>query len=145
MGYWQQTWDAVTKQNFNLHAVALWTINDFPAYGDISGWSTKGYLVCPVCNKDTSSRRLRSKICYMDHRRFLPYDHIWRQSRKFDGKPEKREKPHQFSGSELLQQLEVLPDCKFEKHPNNKKRKRTSEELNWTRKPILFELNIGQN
>ncbi|XP_052171551.1 uncharacterized protein LOC127787533 [Diospyros lotus] len=76
----------------------------------------------------------------MDHRHFLPHDHNWRQSRKFDGKPERREKPHQFSGSELLQQLEVLPDCKFGKHPNNKKRKRTPEELNWTRKPILFEL-----
>ena len=76
----------------------------------------------------------------MDHRRFLPHDHIWRQSRKFDGKHERREKPHQFSGSELLQQLEVWPDCKFRKHPNNNKRKRTPEELDWTRKPILFEL-----
>ncbi|XP_073105181.1 uncharacterized protein [Elaeis guineensis] len=30
-----ETYDAHTRQNFNLHAAVLWTINDFPAYGNL--------------------------------------------------------------------------------------------------------------
>ncbi|XP_057999133.1 uncharacterized protein LOC110673361 [Hevea brasiliensis] len=47
------TFDAYARQNLKLHAVLLWTINDFPTYGNFSGWSTKGELACPCCNKDT--------------------------------------------------------------------------------------------
>ncbi|KAG8372858.1 hypothetical protein BUALT_Bualt12G0110700 [Buddleja alternifolia] len=39
-----ETYDASTGTNFNLCAAILWTIHDFPGYGIISGWSTKGYL-----------------------------------------------------------------------------------------------------
>lgn len=41
-----QTYDASLKQNFNMKAALLWTINDFPALGMISGWSTHGSLSC---------------------------------------------------------------------------------------------------
>jgi len=34
------TYNASTHENFKLHATLLWTINDFPAYGNLSGWST---------------------------------------------------------------------------------------------------------
>ncbi|KAA0042917.1 putative transposase [Cucumis melo var. makuwa] len=37
-----RTYDSLTGQFFQLYAALLWTINDFPAYGDLSGWSTKG-------------------------------------------------------------------------------------------------------
>ena len=72
-----QTFDVSIGENFRMHACVLWTINDFPAYGNLAGWSTKGYKACPVCNEDTSSLGIRSKICYMGHRRFLPLDHGW--------------------------------------------------------------------
>jgi len=52
------TFDASTKRNFTLHVALLWTINDFPAYGNLSGWSTKGKLACPCCNRETFSKRL---------------------------------------------------------------------------------------
>ena len=32
-----ETFDASRKQNFIMHASLLWTINDFPAYGNLSG------------------------------------------------------------------------------------------------------------
>ena len=70
-----QTYDSFSASFFQLRAALLWTINDFPAYGDLSGWRTKGYKACPVCNVDTSSMRLKSKICYMGHRRYLPLTH----------------------------------------------------------------------
>ncbi|WMV19934.1 hypothetical protein MTR67_013319 [Solanum verrucosum] len=57
-----ETYVASTKQNFKLHSSLLWTINDFPAYGNLSGWSTKGKLACPCCNKDTASIRLTNGV-----------------------------------------------------------------------------------
>ena len=53
-----ETFDAYTKNNFSLHAAIIWTINDFPAYGDLSGWSTKGYMAYPIWHKDICSRHL---------------------------------------------------------------------------------------
>jgi hypothetical protein len=32
-----------------MHAALMWTINDFPAYGMLSRWSTAGKLACPIC------------------------------------------------------------------------------------------------
>ena len=32
-----ETYDASKRQNFNLHVALTWTINDFPAYGMLSG------------------------------------------------------------------------------------------------------------
>ncbi|KAM3235797.1 hypothetical protein P3L10_015834 [Capsicum annuum] len=75
-----------------MHAAVLWIINDFPAFGNLSGWSTKGYMTCPTCNKDTSSQRLRAKISYMGHRQYLESSHFWRRRKKFDGKIEKKNK-----------------------------------------------------
>jgi len=43
------TYDISRKQNFVLRAALMWTINDFPAYGMVSGWSTHGKLACPYC------------------------------------------------------------------------------------------------
>jgi hypothetical protein len=41
------TYDISKKQNFQLWTALLWTINDFPAYGMLSGWSTTGRLAYP--------------------------------------------------------------------------------------------------
>ncbi|XP_073226903.1 uncharacterized protein [Cicer arietinum] len=35
------TYDISTKQNFIMKACLIWTINDFPAYGMLSGWGTQ--------------------------------------------------------------------------------------------------------
>ena len=61
------TYDASTKQTFQMHAAVMWTINDFPAYGNLSGWSTKGYNACPSCNDTSFGVRLKDKIGYIGH------------------------------------------------------------------------------
>jgi hypothetical protein len=73
-------YDAATKEIFQLHAALLWTINDFSAYGNLSGWSTKEILAFSACNKNTTFKRLkyRCKTCYMGYRRWLPRGHVWR-------------------------------------------------------------------
>ena len=55
-----ETYNASTKQNFCMRSAILWTINDFPAYANFSGWSSKGKFVCPICNKDCFSYRLQN-------------------------------------------------------------------------------------
>ncbi|KAL0541386.1 hypothetical protein IC582_021428 [Cucumis melo] len=54
-----QCYDAYNEELFNLRTVLLWTINDFPAYGNLSGCSVKGYKACPICEDNTSSIRLK--------------------------------------------------------------------------------------
>ncbi|XP_054817658.1 uncharacterized protein LOC129317338 [Prosopis cineraria] len=49
------TYDSYKKQNFYMRASLLWTINDFPAYGMLSGWSTHGILSCPICMEYSKS------------------------------------------------------------------------------------------
>ena len=50
-----EAYDAYKKQHFRLKAILLWTINDFPAYGNLSGCSIKGYYACPICSEGTYS------------------------------------------------------------------------------------------
>ncbi|MBV8802557.1 MAG: DUF4218 domain-containing protein [Gammaproteobacteria bacterium] len=135
-----RTYDAHSKSAFTLHAIIIWTINDFPAYGDLSGWSTKGKLACPICNENTYSNSILDKICFMGHRRYLPKDHHWRKSKKFNGKVECGGPPIEMTGDDILSQLAKLPEMKFGKSLAKKKRKRGHEELNWTKKSIFFEL-----
>jgi hypothetical protein len=42
-----------------MRAVLMWTINDFPAYGMLSGWVTHGRLACPHCMEHTKSFTLK--------------------------------------------------------------------------------------
>ncbi|GJZ03877.1 putative transposon, En/Spm-like protein [Tanacetum coccineum] len=39
------TYDASTKDNFNLRAVVLWKINDYPAHGTLCGCPYSGFKV----------------------------------------------------------------------------------------------------
>ena len=105
------TYDVASKQNFLMHAAILWTISDFPAYANLSGWSTKGQFACPSCNKETCSHRLKHgrKFCYMGHRRFLPSNHKFRcDKRSFNGEEELRLPPTQLLRVDVLELLEHL-------------------------------------
>ncbi|XP_028051487.1 uncharacterized protein LOC114256109 [Camellia sinensis] len=134
------TYDASTEQTFRMHAAVMWTINDFPAYGDLSGWRTKRYLSCPPCNDNPLSRGLISKIGWVGHRAYLPDNHLWRKDKKFDGLTELRKKSLDLPVEKVMAQLDQLREVKFGKDPTNKKRPRESEELNWTKKSIMWEL-----
>ena len=84
-------WDAYMKEEFKLRAMVFCTINDFPAYGNLSGYSTKGAKACPTCEDDTQSMWLKNckKNIFMGHRRFLPINHPDRKKKKaYNGKVE---------------------------------------------------------
>ncbi|WMV09020.1 hypothetical protein MTR67_002405 [Solanum verrucosum] len=52
-----ETYDTSTKEMFQMREALMWTINDFPTYGTLSGWSTSSQLACPCCNINTHYRR----------------------------------------------------------------------------------------
>jgi hypothetical protein len=71
------TYDACTGRKFDLRAVVLWCIHDYPALSTLSGRITKGYYACIYYDKDPLSRAIRNKLCYIRHRRYLPKTHAW--------------------------------------------------------------------
>ena len=129
-----------------MHATLLWTINDFPAYSDISGWSTKGSLACPSCNYDSQSRWLRygRKFSFIGHRQFLVVIiNSVSEKKSFDGHVDMRLAPITVSGREIMLQTDAIADHVFGKKKVNltNKRKRGEEALTvWKKRSIFFTL-----
>jgi len=73
----------VGRRRFNLRALLLWTVNDFPAYGLLSGQHVHGYKGCPLCGPETCTEHasLLSKIIYLGGRRYLDDNHRFRRER----------------------------------------------------------------
>ncbi|KAM6545672.1 hypothetical protein CsatB_026408 [Cannabis sativa] len=123
------------------------TINDFPAYGTVSGYSTQGYKACPVCEDDTSSFRVRGKISYMGHRQYLCVEHQWRNDKEYDGTIETRNPPQELTSDEILTKLDGMWKCRSGKNvdivkddQNQMKNAGYENKANWRRKSILWEL-----
>ncbi|CAL2237917.1 unnamed protein product [Prunus armeniaca] len=103
----------------------MWTINDFPAYGNLSGCVVKGYNACPICGNDTPSHKLKNghKICYIGHRKWLPINHPYRRQRAaFNGKLEYGTPPKPLTGEEVLHMVE------------------DGHRVCWKKKSIFFDL-----
>ena len=84
------------EATFNLRAILLWCIHDFPAYAMMAGTSNKGFCACPVCGPGTPSRYSDnlSKVVYGgSHRRWLPSDHPFRRDVTVFAKEELGEEP----------------------------------------------------
>ena len=100
--------DGNTKEYFLLRAMIFCTINDFPAYGNLSGFKTKGKKTCPICLDDTCAIRLKhgAKDVYLGHRRYLREDHEYRtQPMKFDGTNEDRQAPEPRKGYQIYESV----------------------------------------
>jgi len=112
------TYDILRKQNFLMRVALMWTINDFPAYRIISGWSTYGKLACPYCMENNKAFTLINggKTSFFDyHRRFLPTNHRFRKNKKvfFVRKVEKDVAPPRLSGEELHDVVSEYGDIVF--------------------------------
>ncbi|KAG8489399.1 hypothetical protein CXB51_017849 [Gossypium anomalum] len=135
-----ETYDVLRKENFNLRAALLWTINDFPAYANLSGWSTKGRYACPCCAAQTCSKWLlmgRSSL-------------TWATVGEYRGAPE------QTVGSEILFMLKDINFSygKINQPPITQTRRRSRDESDdesdeeddpneaelWKKRSIFFEL-----
>ncbi|XP_074327086.1 uncharacterized protein LOC141665028 [Apium graveolens] len=61
-------YNAHTKSFFTLKAILMWTINDFPGYGNLSGCVNKGYRACPVCgDKGQLLMENKNLVVHLNH------------------------------------------------------------------------------
>ncbi|XP_059663674.1 uncharacterized protein LOC132309374 [Cornus florida] len=116
-----ETYDASRNEMFRMHAALFWTLSDFPGYAMVSGWSTKGYLACPTCNKGSCFHFLdhSKKLCYDGHRCFLEKDHKYRRCKST------------FDGTE--KSVHTMNE-------DRKREDRTRPPHNWRKKSIFFQL-----
>ncbi|GKA07537.1 hypothetical protein Tco_0686761 [Tanacetum coccineum] len=131
-----ETIDVATGLKFNMRAMVLWTINDFPARSSLSGWSGQGYKACPTCNEDTPSMRVLGKTAYVGYKIFLKKPHKWRRSLEFNSETKNGDPPKEFNRDAIMTQLARLPTCVKGKHPRFggvKIKRNVLVELNWTK------------
>ncbi|XP_049394089.1 uncharacterized protein LOC125858374 [Solanum stenotomum] len=138
-----ETYDSHKKQNFQMRAALMWTTNDFPAYGMLSGWSTHGLLACPCCMGKSKAFYLKHgrKGSFFDcHRKFLPMGHPFRLDRKsfLRGRVENSTPPHRLSGEEVWNKVCTLP--KVCDHHAFGKLLGFGDQHNWTKQSIFWEL-----
>jgi len=144
---WQEgveTYDISKKQNFQMRAALMWTINDFPAYGMLSGWMTAGKLACPICMEHTKAFRLKygGKMSWFDcHRQFLHPDHMFRKNKDafYKGRIERSQPPPRLSGQQVWEKVCNLPRI-IDLPVNNGKLPGYNTSHNWTKQSIFWEL-----
>ncbi|XP_074293482.1 uncharacterized protein LOC141620536 [Silene latifolia] len=106
-----EVFDAYQNSVFNLKAMLLCTISDFPAYGNLCGHTVHGKEACPLCSEDVDSCYLTfsRKQAYLGYRRFLEDDHSYRRQQKaFNGKPEHRPPPKILTGNEVYEKVKDI-------------------------------------
>ncbi|XP_055960661.1 uncharacterized protein LOC126668629 [Mercurialis annua] len=140
-----QTFDVHRRQNFQMKAALLWTINDFPAYSMLSGWSTSGRLACPHCMENTEAFTLKGsrKQSWFDcHRKFLPRGHMYRRNttdfRK--GKSVNKEFGQPKTGEELLAEVDRLGFMKAYEIGAETNNAAKSTDYGWNKKSIFWDL-----
>ncbi|RZB86718.1 hypothetical protein D0Y65_026692 [Glycine soja] len=104
-------WDANLQETLRLRAMVFCTINDFPTYGNLSGYSVKGHHACPICEKNTSFVQLKhgKKTIYTRHRGFLNQFHPYRRLKKaFDGSQEYEIAPKPLHGKEVYHRVKEI-------------------------------------
>ena len=139
------TYDISRKQNFLMRAALMWTINDFPAYGMLSGWSTHGKLACPYCMENNKVFTLtnggKASFFYCLHR-FLPHNHRYRKNIKdfFVGTVEKDVAPPRLSSEELHDVVSEYGDIVFGLQSGKQKFHGFGLTHNWVKRSMFWEL-----
>nr|KYP59483.1 hypothetical protein KK1_014919 [Cajanus cajan] len=129
--------DGYSGELFRLRAMLFCTINDFPAYGNLCGYSVKGHKACPICEEDTCYHQLLNwkKTVYLSHRRFLKPNHPYRRLKKaFNGFQEYDSAPTALTGEQVYERVKNL------NMTLGKKGKQPKERSIWKKRSILFDL-----
>jgi len=139
------TYNISRKQNFLIRAALMWIINDFPAYGMLSGWSTHGKLAYPYCIENNKAFTLTNggKASFFDcHCCFLSYNHRYRKNIKdfFVGKVEKDVAPPRLSSEELHDVVSEYGDIVFGLQSSKQKFHGFGLTHCWVKRSIFWEL-----
>ena len=94
------------NEMFTLRTMILCTMNDYPAYRNLSGYETRGKQPCPICIEYMKSTHL--KVCkhiYIPTRRLLGRDHPYRfKKHTFNGTVEEEVARRPLTGIEVYNQ-----------------------------------------
>ena len=73
---------SVGRRHFHVQGILMWTMHDWPGFGECSGMSVSGNHACPLCGPALGWRRSSylGKTVYKEHGRFLPEGHTLRGS-----------------------------------------------------------------
>ncbi|KAL3358675.1 hypothetical protein AABB24_015666 [Solanum stoloniferum] len=120
----------------------MWTINDFLAYGMMSGWSTIGKLACLICMDETKAFSLKNgrKVSWFDcNQQFLPLNHEFRRNDNifYKGREEKSRPPPKLTGEQVWEKIKGFPKI-TEFGPCNCYGYGKSN--NWTKRSIFWDL-----
>ena len=149
-----KVWDAYKQEYFTLFVMIFCTINDFPAYGNLSGYKVKGAKACPICLEDTCSHWMKEtkKTVYLGNRRFLSRYHPYRRkSVEFNGKVENGAAPRELTGMEIYGKVQgkSVDFGKGKKgkgkREKGKKGKGKEDEEIWKKKSIFWDLPYWRN
>ncbi|XP_062118959.1 uncharacterized protein LOC133832664 [Humulus lupulus] len=133
--------DALDNTNFKLRAILMWTIQGFPAYGNLAGCKNKGRFICPLCRYGTHSEWLKhsGKFSYRGHQKFLQEDHPFRSKRSwFDREEEHGNPPRIMNGTTIVEHLKDFVNV-WEKSTSKKRKQDDSKEM-WKKRSIFFQL-----
>jgi hypothetical protein len=138
-------YDISRKQNFLMRAALMWTVNDFPTYGMLSGWSTHAKLACPYCMENNKAFTLAKggKASFFDcHRRFLPLNHRYKKNIKdfFVGRVEKDVASPRLSSEELHDVVSEYGDIVFGLQSGKQKFHGFGLTHNWVKRSMFWEL-----
>lgn len=133
-----RAFDAHTNSYFTLRAMLFCTVNDFPAYGNLSGYKVKGEQACPICEDDMIPVYLKKsrKNVYVHHRRFLDRYHPYRKKKtQFDGTVELGVAREPFTGTQVYERIKDVETT------YGKTIKRKSQKgVVWKKLSILYSL-----
>ncbi|XP_013745892.1 uncharacterized protein LOC106448572 [Brassica napus] len=152
-------YDSFKKESFNLRAMLMWSITDYPGLGTLAGCKVKGKQACNVCGKDTPHRCLKfsRKHVYMGNRKRLMPNHPYRRRKRwFDNTVELGTANRIQSGAEICDSLRDFKNDFGKKLSKKSKRKRTTGDEDdvvsadeyeedddlwrWKKKSIFFDL-----
>ena len=136
---WVSVFDGYQNVTFKLLAMLFCTINDYPTYGNLSGYSVKGHHACLIYEEYISYVQLKHgrKIVYTRHRRFLKACHpYWQLKKAFNGTQEHDSVPMPLIDQQVLEWVEGINTI-FWKDPKEGKKSKTSI---WKKRSILFDL-----
>ena len=139
-----KTYNAYSKEHFQMRATLLWTIHDYPGFGNVFGWRIKGYHSYYTCNDEPYLEALESKIGFINHQAYLPMEHRWSHSWLYNGLLEKRKRFLELHMGKIQEQLDRIQNIMLGKHPSNKKRQLIGEP-NWSKISILYKLSYWKN
>ena len=123
----------------------MWTINDFLAYGIVSGWSMHVKLKYSYCMENNKAFTLTNRgktFFFYCHHCFLPTNHKYKNNKKdfFIGRIEKDVAPPYLSSKELHNVVSEYDDIMYGFQSGKQKFPSFGLTYNWVNRSIFWEL-----